>query len=331
MSLTTKEVQLKSRPDGIPAASDFEIVARKIPSPDDSQVLIQNIFMSVDPYMRGRMRDDFQLGAVMEGATVGKVIESRHPDFQVGDYVTHWKGWREHYLSDGKDLDKVDPDLAPLSAYLGVLGFPGLTAYGGLLTTGALQDGESVFVSAASGAVGSLVGQIAKIKGCTVVGSAGSDEKVTHLIEEFGFDHAFNYKTADIDAELTKALPRGIDVYFENVGGPQLEAALNHMRMYGRIPLCGMISMYNNGPTIAPGPKNLSAMIYKRVTMKGLVTPDYIDQQAQFREDVGQWIKDGKVKYKETIHQGIESAPQSFIELFSGGNEGKMLVQLAEQ
>lgn len=331
MSLTTKEVQLKSRPDGIPAASDFEIVARKIPSPDASQVLIQNIFMSVDPYMRGRMRDDFQLGAVMEGATVGKVIESRHPDFQVGDYVTHWKGWREHYLSDGKDLDKVDPDLAPLSAYLGVLGFPGLTAYGGLLTTGALQDGESVFVSAASGAVGSLVGQIAKIKGCTVVGSAGSDEKVTHLIEEFGFDHAFNYKTADIDAELTKALPRGIDVYFENVGGPQLEAALNHMRMYGRIPLCGMISMYNNGPTIAPGPKNLSAMIYKRVTMKGLVTPDYIDQQAQFREDVGQWIKDGKVKYKETIHQGIESAPQSFIELFSGGNEGKMLVQLAEQ
>ena len=267
----------------------------------------------------------------MEGATVGKVIESRHPDFQVGDYVTHWKGWREHYLSDGKDLAKVDPDLAPLSAYLGVLGFPGLTAYGGLLTTGALQEGESVFVSAASGAVGSLVGQIAKIKGCTVVGSAGSDEKVTHLIEEFGFDHAFNYKTADIDAELTKALPRGIDVYFENVGGPQLEAALNHMRMYGRIPLCGMISMYNNGPTIAPGPKNLSAMIYKRVTMKGLVTPDYIDQQAQFREDVGQWIKDGKVKYKETIHQGIESAPQSFIELFSGGNEGKMLVQLAEQ
>lgn len=331
MSLTTKEVQLKSRPDGIPAASDFEIVIRKIPSPDDRQVLIQNIFMSVDPYMRGRMRDDFQLGAVMEGATVGKVIESRHPDFQVGDYVTHLKGWREHYLSDGKDLAKVDPDLAPLSAYLGVLGFPGLTAYGGLLTTGALQEGESVFVSAASGAVGSLVGQIAKIKGCTVVGSAGSDEKVTHLIEEFGFDHAFNYKTADIDAELTKALPRGIDVYFENVGGPQLEAALNHMRMYGRIPLCGMISMYNNGPTIAPGPKNLSAMIYKRVTMKGLVTPDYIDQQAQFREDVGQWIKDGKVKYKETIHQGIESAPQSFIELFSGGNEGKMLVQLAEQ
>ena len=331
MSLTTKEVQLKSRPDGIPAASDFEIVIRKIPSPDDRQVLIQNIFMSVDPYMRGRMRDDFQLGAVMEGATVGKVIESRHPDFQVGDYVTHWKGWREHYLSDGKDLAKVDPDLAPLSAYLGVLGFPGLTAYGGLLTTGALQEGESVFVSAASGAVGSLVGQIAKIKGCTVVGSAGSDEKVTHLIEEFGFDHAFNYKTADIDAELTKALPRGIDVYFENVGGPQLEAALNHMRMYGRIPLCGMISMYNNGPTIAPGPKNLSAMIYKRVTMKGLVTPDYIDQQAQFREDVGQWIKDGKVKYKETIHQGIESAPQSFIELFSGGKEGKMLVQLAEQ
>lgn len=331
MSVTTKEVQLKSRPDGMPKPGDFEIVVVEISSPGDDQVLVENIFMSVDPYMRGRMREDFQLGTVMEGAAIGKVIESRNPKFLPGDYVTHWKGWREHYLSDGKDLSKVDPDLAPLSAYLGVLGFPGLTAYGGLLTTGALQKGESVFVSAASGAVGSLVGQIAKIKGCKVVGSAGSDEKVAHLIDELGFDHAFNYKTANISAELKKALPDGIDVYFENVGGPQLEAALDQMKINGRIPLCGMISMYNNGPTIAPGPNNLSAMIYKRVTMKGFVTPDFIDQMEPFMKDVGQWIKEGKVKYQETIHQGIDNAPQAFIDLFSGGNEGKMLVQLAEQ
>lgn len=330
MSVNFKEVHLKARPVGEPQASDFEVVDATLDSPGTGEVLIKNLYMSVDPYMRGRMRDDFKLGAVMGGTAVGKIIESNNPDFPEGDYVLHVKGWREYALSDGKDLRKVNPDLAPLSTYLGVMGWPGLTAYGGLLTTGKLKEGESVFVSAASGAVGSLVGQIAKIKNCKVVGSAGSDAKVEHLIKEFGFDHAFNYKTSDPEAELARALPGGIDVYFENVGGPQLEAALNHMNIHGRIPLCGMISMYNNGPTIAPGPKNLSNMIYKRVTMQGFVTPDFDDQYEQFYADISQWIKDGKVKYQETIHQGIENAATAFIDLFSGGNEGKMIVHLAE-
>ncbi|MFT5692734.1 MAG: NADPH-dependent curcumin reductase CurA [Oceanicoccus sp.] len=331
MSTISRQVHLKSRPDGIPKSSDFEIVDVELNPLQDGQVLVQNNYMSVDPYMRGRMREDFKLGEVMDGGALGKVIESRSPQFTVGDYVSHWKGWREHTISDGSDLSKVDPELAPLSAYLGILGMPGLTAYGGLLVTGALKDGESVFVSAASGAVGSLVGQIAKIKGCKVVGSAGSDAKVAHLIEEFGFDHAFNYKTANPKLEIAKGLPDGIDVYFENVGGPQLEAALDHMNIRGRIALCGMISMYNNGPTIAAGPKNLSAMIYKRVTMTGFVTPDFFDLQKQFRQDMSTWMKEGKVKYQETIFDGIDNAPEAFIGLFSGGNEGKMLVKLSEQ
>jgi NADPH-dependent curcumin reductase CurA len=330
MSLVSREVHLKSRPEGIPASADFEIVDVELNSLQDGQVLVQNSYMSVDPYMRGRMRADFKLGEVMDGAAVGKVIESNNDKFLVGDYVSHWKGWREHTISDGRDLAKVDPDLAPLSTYLGILGMPGLTSYGGLLVTGALKEGESVFVSAASGAVGSLVGQIAKIKGCKVVGSAGSDAKVAHLIEEFGFDHAFNYKTANPKLEIANALPDGVDVYFENVGGPQLEAALEHMNVRGRIALCGMISMYNNGPTIAPGPKNLSEMIYKRVTMTGFVTTDFLGLQKQFREDMSTWMKEGKVKYQETIFDGINKAPDAFIGLFSGGNEGKMLVKLAD-
>lgn len=330
MSIKSREVHLKARPDGVPKLSDFDIVEVEINSPAPGQVLIENIYMSVDPYMRGRMREDFNLGEVMDGGALGKVLASENPGFAVGDYVSHWKGWREHYLSDGSDLAKVDVQMAPLSAYLGVLGMPGLTSYGGLLVTGELKDGESVFVSAASGAVGSLVGQIAKIKGCTVVGSAGSDAKVANLVDELGFDHAFNYKTADPLTELKKGLPNGIDVYFENVGGPQLEAALEHINMYGRIPLCGMISMYNNGPTIAPGPQNLSSMIYKRVTLKGFVTPDFFDIQDQFRKDMAQWMSEGKIKYHETIRDGIENASSAFIELFSGGNEGKMLVKLAD-
>jgi len=330
MSNRSRQIHLKTRPEGVPTESNFELVAVDLAQPATGQVLVQNIYISVDPYMRGRMRQDFKLGAVMDGAAIGKVVASEHADFAVGDMVSHWSGWREHHLSTGSDLSKIEDQQAPLSAYLGVLGMPGLTAYGGLLETGALATGESVFVSAASGAVGSLVGQIAKIKGATVVGSAGSDSKVAHLVEQLGFDHAFNYKTADILDELRRGLPKGIDVYFENVGGPQLEAALEHMNINGRIPLCGMISMYNNGPTVAPGPSNLSSMIYKRVTMKGFVTPDFVSLQGQFQRDMAQWISEGRIQYQETIRRGIDAAPAAFIELFSGGNEGKMLVQLAD-
>jgi NADPH-dependent curcumin reductase CurA len=327
----SKEIHLKSRPKGLPTAENFEFVEVDIAEPGENEVLVQNIYMSVDPYMRGRMREDFSLGQVLAGGAVGKVVASNHAGFSVGDCVTNFSGWREYFISTGQDLTKVDVSLAPLSSYLGVLGMPGLTAYGGLLVTGELKDGETVFVSAASGAVGSVVGQIAKVKGCTVIGSAGSDEKVAELINEFGFDHAFNYKTADPLAELQKAAPGGIDVYFENVGGPQLEAALTHMKINGRIPVCGMISTYNDDGTATPGPRNLTEMIYKFITMKGFVVSAFGAQQPQFVQDMAGWIKSGKMKYHETIFEGIDNAPAAFIGLFDGTNNGKMLVKLASE
>ena len=264
------------------------------------------------------------------GGAVGKVVASNNPDFAVGDHVSNQLGWREYFVSNGQGLNKVDASIAPLSTYLGVMGMPGLTAYGGLLVTGELKDGESVFVSAASGAVGSVVGQIARIKGCTVIGSAGSDEKVAQLVDEFGFDHAFNYKTDDPLTELRKGAPKGIDVYFENVGGKQLEAALTHMRPHGRIPICGMISHYNDDGTATPGPRNLMETIYKFITLRGFVVTAFFGQQAQFLEDMSGWIQSGQMKYHETILEGIEKAPEAFIGLFSGSNNGKMLVKISD-
>ncbi len=328
---SSKEIHLKSRPKGLPTADNFEIVEVNISDPGENEVLIQNIYMSVDPYMRGRMREDFSLGQVLAGGAVGKVVASNNPGFKEGDYVNNFSGWREFFISTGDDLSKVDVSLAPLSCYLGVLGMPGLTAYGGLLVIGELKDGETVFVSAASGAVGSVVGQIAKTKGCTVIGSAGSDEKAAELVNELGFDHAFNYKTADPLTELRKAAPDGIDVYFENVGGIQLEAALTHMKINGRIPICGMISTYNDDGTASPGPRNLSETIYKFITMKGFVVSAFGAQQPQFVQDMAGWIKSGEVKYHETIFEGIDNAPAAFIGLFDGTNNGKMLVKLADQ
>ncbi len=328
--VTSKQIHLKSRPKGLPVADNFELVETEIPEISEGQVLVRNIFMSVDPYMRGRMREAWPTGEVLMGGAIGKVIESRNPDFNVGDYVNNGSGWREYFLSSGADLGRIGEPQAPLSTYLGVMGMPGLTAYGGLLTTGELKDGETVFVSAASGAVGSVVGQIAKIRNCTVIGSAGSDEKVAGLVSEFGFDHAFNYKTADPLTELRKGAPEGIDVYFENVGGPQLEAALTHMRPYGRIPICGMIAHYNDDGTLTPGPRNLTETIYKFITLKGFVVSAFMDQQARFREDMSGWIRSGQMKYHETIVDGIENAPSAFIGLFSGQNNGKMIVRLAD-
>ena len=325
-----REIHLKSRPQGMPTADNFELVTSEIGDPGDGEVLVRNKYMSVDPYMRGRMREAFATGEVLQGGAVGEVVASNNENFPVGSHVTHGAGWREYYLSDGRNLAPVDASLAPLSAYLGVLGMPGLTAYGGLLETGAYQDGESVFVSAASGAVGSVVGQIAKIKGGTVVGSAGSDEKVAQLVDEFGFDHGFNYKTADPLTELRKATPKGIDVYFENVGGKQLEAALTHMRPYGRIPICGMIATYNDDGTPTPGPRNLTETIYKFVTLKGFVVSAFEHMRADFVRDVSGWIKSGELKYHETVVDGLENAPDAFIGLFSGANNGKMLVRISE-
>ena len=326
----SREIHLKSRPQGKPTAENFGLVETDVPDPGPDEVLVQNIYMSVDPYMRGRMNEAWPVGDVMIGGAVGKVIASNNANFAEGDFVNNGASWREYFISGGKDLSKVDPDLAPLSTYLGVMGMPGLTAYGGLLVTGELKDGESVFVSAASGAVGSVVGQIAKIKGCTVVGSAGSDDKVAQLTEEFGFDHAFNYKTADPLTELRKGTPKGIDVYFENVGGKQLEAALTHMRVHGRIPICGMIAHYNDDGTPTPGPCNLTETIYKFITMRGFVVSAFTAEQPKFLSDMSGWIKSGQMKYHETVFEGIEKAPDAFMGLFDGSNNGKMLVKLAD-
>ena len=328
MSTKTREVQLQSIPKGKPRAEDFTIKESTLSDPGENEVLVQNIYMSVDPYMRGRMR----MGAgALGGGAVGKVIASENSQYSVGDYVLNQGSWHEHILSNGQGLEKIDETLAPISTYLGVMGMPGLTAYGGLLVTGEYKAGESVFVSAASGAVGSVVGQIVKIKGGKTVGSAGSDEKVRQLIEEFGFDHAFNYKTADPLTELQKGVPDGIDVYFENVGGLQLEAALTHMRPHGRIPICGMIAHYNDDQeSITPGPRNLSETIYKFLSLKGFVVTAFEGMKGEFRQDMSSWIKSGQMKYHETVLEGIDNAPDAFIGLFDGSNNGKMLVKLAD-
>jgi NADPH-dependent curcumin reductase CurA len=333
----SREIRLWNRPADLPSPRDFELVAVPMSTLKAGEVLVRNLYMSVDPYMRGRMTEQpsyvtpFQLGQPLDGGCVGQIVESNRDTFQVGDYVLGRKGWREYYVSDGADLTKIDPTLAPPQAYLGVLGMPGLTAYVGLLDIGRPQAGNTVFVSAAAGAVGSVVGQIAKLKGCRVVGSAGSADKVHWLQESAGIDAAFDYKKVDsLTAELGAHCPHGIDVYFENVGGAHLEAALEHMNMRGRIALCGMISQYNDttGPS---GPRNLRLAVRKRLTLTGFIVSDHADRQPQFFADMGAWIADGKIKWQETIVDGIENAPQAFLGLFTGENMGKMLVRLCPE
>jgi NADPH-dependent curcumin reductase CurA len=318
----------------MPTEEDFEHIEVQLPDPGDGEILVQNIYMSVDPYMRGRMVDresyqpPFQLGKTLEGGGIGKVVQSNGGAFQVGDYVLSNLGWREYYVSNGSGLTKIDHTIAPIQSYLGVLGMTGLTAYGGLLNIGKPKEGETIFVSAASGAVGAIVCQIGKIKGCRVVGSAGSKEKVAWLLEEVGIDSAFNYKEVkNLRKELGKHCPDGLDIYFESVGGKHLEAALEHMNNFGRIVLCGAISQYN--ATAPPeGPRNLYLAIGKRLTLRGFIGSDYNHQLPQFYADMGQWIGEGRMKWKETVLEGIENAPKAFIGLFSGENFGKMLVKI---
>lgn len=334
--IVSREIRLKNRPAGLPSENDFEIAEVTLPPVGNRQVLIRNIYMSVDPYMRGRMVDrksylpPFQLNQPLEGACVGRVVESNNEQFQVGEIVLGLLGWREYFLSDGTGLLKIDPKVAPIQAYLGTVGMPGLTAYYGLLEIGKPKEGETVFVSAASGAVGSIVCQIAKLKGCYVVGSAGSDEKVAWLIKEAGVDAACNYKKVDnLITEVGKKCPKGIDVYYENVGGVHLEAALEHMNKFGRIVMCGMIAIYNATNPV-PGPPNLAYIIGKQLTMQGFIVSDHFDKLGQFYADMAKWIADGKIKWKETIVDGLENAPRAFIGLFKGENIGKMIVKIGD-
>ena len=329
----SREIRLKRRPVGLPSAADFELASVPIPALGAGEVLVRNLYMSVDPYMRGRMLDQpsyvqpFQVGEPLDGGCVGEVVQSNGGTLQVGEHVLGRMGWREYYVSDGTDLTRIDTNLAPPQAYLGALGMPGLTAYVGLLDIGHPQAGDTVFVSAAAGAVGSVVCQIAKIQGCRVVGSAGSAAKVHWLQEVAGVDAAFNYKEVDsLSAELAKHCPNGIDVYFENVGGAHLDAALEHMNPRGRIVLCGMISQYN--ASAPSGPSNLRLAVRKRLTLQGFIVSDHLDRQAQFYADMAAWMAAGKMHWQETIVDGIENAPRAFIGLFSGDNTGKMLVRL---
>jgi hypothetical protein len=327
-----REIHLAARPQGMPRASDFELVETPVPEPGDGEALIRNAFMSVDPYMRGRMNDTrsyvppFALGEPLGGGAVGQVVESRLAGFAAGDWVLSMLGWREWAVSDGTMLRKLDAAAAPVSAALGVLGMPGLTAYVGLLDIGQLQDGETVFVSGAAGAVGSVAGQIAKLKGCRVIGSAGSDEKVAWL-RELGFDAAFNYRDVAVDDALREAAPDGIDLYFDNVGGAHLEAALTALRTYGRVVACGSISRYNDQQR-TPGPWNIFLVVTKRLRVQGFIVSDHFDRLPAFAADMSGWLREGKVRDRETVVEGIENAPAAFLGLFTGENVGKMLVQV---
>jgi NADPH-dependent curcumin reductase CurA len=336
MATANHEIHLKRRPVGMPLETDFELVETKIPDPGDGEFVVRNIWMTVDPYMRGRMTDrksyvpPFQIGEVLDGGSVGQVVKSKNPAFAEGDYVCGFAagGWREYHRTAGMMFNKIDPSLAPLQCYLGVLGMPGLTAYTSLLRIGEPQEGETVFVSAAAGAVGSVVAQIAKIKGCRVVGSAGSDDKCRWLTEQAGIDAVVNYKTSPSLLEaVSNACPGGIDIYYENVGGEHLEVALELMKSRGRLVMCGMISMYN--ATEAPaGPRNLVNVIGRSLKMQGFIVSDYIDMVPQFYMDMGPWIAAGKIRWQETVLEGIGAAPAAFIGLFKGDNAGKMLVRL---
>jgi hypothetical protein len=327
------EIRLKSRPVGLPTAENFEVAETPVPTPQAGQVLVRNSYISVDPYMRGRMVDrksyvpPFQIGEVLQGGAVGQVVASNGNDkLKVGDFVQSMNGWREWYVSGGQDVQKFDPQVS-IQSYLGAMGMPGMTAYVGLLRIATLKDGERVFVSAASGAVGSIACQIAKAKGCYVVGSAGSDKKVKYL-KEIGVDQAINYKTAgDLNAAVARAFPEGIDVYFENVGGAHLEAALNNMRQYGRIALCGMIDIYN-ATELMPGPRNLAMAIGLSLTLRGFIVSNHFDMQADFHRDMTRWAKEGKMKWRETIVDGVQNSPKAFIGLFKGENLGKMVVRV---
>lgn len=332
--MQNKSILLVKRPNGCPASTDFEIVTNEVPAPSGNQVLVRNIYMSVDPYMRGRMReaksyaDSFELNEVLAGGAVGQVEESGSSKFTKGDIVLSHLGWREWFVADPEALTKIDPDGLPLQSYLGIMGMPGKTAYAGLLDVGKAKKGEAVFVSGGAGAVGSAVCQIAKNIGCRVVASAGSEEKVEWLLREGGVDAAINYKkTTNLGRAVRKNCPDGIDVYFDNVGGEHLQAALSCMNPYGRIAACGMISLYNDMRP-APGPNNLPSIIGNRLTIRGFIVSDHADLFEQCAKDYKKWIKEGRLKWRETILEGIERAPQAFTGLFEGKNFGKMIVKI---
>lgn len=332
--ITNHEIRLISHPTGIPTSANFSLAQTEVEPLQDGQVLVRNLYMSVDPYMRGRMSDKksyvppFELGKPMNGGAVGEVVESRTDQFKPGDAVTSSYGWREYFIAKPQELHPVSRDLQPLSVYLGALGMTGMTAWAGLNLVD-VKAGDVIFISGAAGAVGSVAGQLAKMRGCEVIGSAGSLEKIKFLREECGFDIAFDYKSnpvIPVIEQLKLAAPNGIDVYFDNVGGEMLEAALSALRVNGRIIACGGISGYN-AETPQLGPTNLFNMTTKRLTMKGLIVTDWLSHQGEFEQEVGGYFRAGKLKNQETVVTGIDKAVEAFIGLFEGKNIGKMIVK----
>jgi NADPH-dependent curcumin reductase CurA len=329
-----RQVLLKSRPAGEPSEDDFALVEAPIPEPGPGQFLARTIYLSLDPYMRGRMSDRASyaspaaLGQPMVGGTVGQVVRSGHVGFAAGDYVLGYWGWQEYGVSDGTGVRTLDPQMAPLSYALGVLGMPGMTAYVALLDIGRPQPGETVVVSAASGAVGSIVGQVAKIKGCRAVGIAGSDAKCRYVVEELGLDACLNYKTQDPDRALREACPGGIDVYYDNVGGAVLASVLRHINLGARVPLVGLISQYN--ATETPAGPDLMPLLVNRALIQGFIVSDHPDREADFLRDVSDWLKQGRLKYREDIVAGLENAPRAFLGLFRGENFGKLIVRVGD-
>ncbi len=330
--MKNKQVLLASRPTGAVEESHFRIVESDIPKAGDNEFVVRAHYLSLDPYMRGRMDDaksyaaKAEVGEVMVGAAVGEVIESRNDKFKVGDFVQTRSGWQQYGVSDGSGVRKLDVNHVPLSAYLGAVGMPGVTAWIGLNEHGKPKAGETVVVSAASGAVGSAVGQLAKLKGCRAVGIAGGKAKCDYVVSELGFDACIDYKAGDVNAALAAACPKGIDVYFDNVGGPILDAVLDHVNAFSRIPLCGQISGYNDTSVLAI--KNMRSFLVNRIALRGFIVSDHMELWRPALAELGQLVHDGKLKYRETIAVGLENAPKAFIGLLAGKNFGKQLVKL---
>jgi NADPH-dependent curcumin reductase CurA len=337
MTTMNKQILLAARPVGFPKESDFKLVESAVPIPKKGQILVRSIYLSVDPYMRGRMDDvksyapSVPIGGVMGGGAVARVIQSENPAFSEGDIVEGRFGWQDYAVSDGQDVRRIDPTVAPISTALGVLGMPGLTAYFGLLEIGKPQPGETVVVSGAAGAVGSLVGQIAKIKGCRVVGIAGADDKIAYLTEELGFDGGFDYKTvSDYTEKLKELCPHGIDVYFDNVGGEITDAVFRLINARARISICGQISQYNlEKPEVGPR-LILRSLLVKQARAEGFLVFQFVDRYPEGIGQLAQWLKEGRLKYREDIEEGIENTPRAFIAMLRGRNMGKQLVKIRE-
>lgn len=330
---TNRQIRLAAVPVGMPKESDFKIADAAIPELGDGDLLIKTLYWSVDPYMRGRITgvrsyaDPVLVGEIIQGGVVGEVIDSKNPSFQPGDTVAGFWGWQEYTVSDGKGLQKLNPDLAPVSTALGVLGMPGATAYFGFLDICQPKPGETVVVSGAAGAVGSFVGQIARIKGCRVVGIAGADEKVAHLVKDLGFDAAFNYKTtSDYAAKLKELCPQGIDCYFDNVGGAITDAVFPLLNLYARVSICGQISQYNLEKP-EPGPRLLTYILVKQARVEGFIVTRFANRFPEAVAQMAQWIGEGKLQYREEMMEGFENIPKAFIAMLCGQNTGKMLVK----